>query len=139
MWVMIAKGKTAVLFVEDNKLAQKIGIIILEQYNCRVDAVSSGEAALVLASKIPYNIIFMYIGLPDMDGLSVIKEIKKIKLNKHVPIIALTAHSDQDYIAQSYEMGASEFLVKPLSDQIAKNILEKYSHYGDLDLAENGN
>lgn len=136
---MIANGKTAVLFVEDNKLAQKIGIIILEQRGCRVDAVSSGCAALELAQINPYDIIFMDIGLPDIDGLAVIKEIKKIKLNKNVPIIALTAHSDQEYIAQSFEMGASEFLVKPLSDQIAQTILTKYLLPFTLDLAQNGN
>ncbi|MES2217715.1 MAG: response regulator [Pseudomonadota bacterium] len=124
--MMHKKEKTAVLFVEDNKLAQKIGIIILEQCNCEVDAVATGELALQYARKKSYQLIFMDIGLPDMDGLEVIQQIKKIKLNKHVPIIALTAHSDKEYIAQSYEVGASEFLVKPLSDQIAKNLIEKY-------------
>jgi two-component system, OmpR family, aerobic respiration control sensor histidine kinase ArcB len=123
---MHMKEKTSVLFVEDNKLAQKIGVIILEQCDCQVDAVTSGEMALQYARRKSYNIIFMDLGLPDMDGIEVIQQIKKMQLNKHVPIIALTAHSDKEYISQSYEVGASEFLVKPLSDQIAKNILNKY-------------
>jgi two-component system, OmpR family, aerobic respiration control sensor histidine kinase ArcB len=124
--MMHMKEKTSVLFVEDNKLAQKIGVIILEQCDCQVDAVTSGEMALQYARRKSYNIIFMDLGLPDMDGIEVIQQIKKMQLNKHVPIIALTAHSDKEYISQSYEVGASEFLVKPLSDQIAKNILNKY-------------
>jgi two-component system aerobic respiration control sensor histidine kinase ArcB len=114
------------LFVEDNKLAQKIGIIVLEQCNCQVDAVATGELAVQYANRKAYQLIFMDIGLPDMDGLAVIQEIKKIQLNKDAPIIVLTAHSDKEYMAQSYEAGVVEYLVKPLRDQTAKNLLDKY-------------
>jgi two-component system aerobic respiration control sensor histidine kinase ArcB len=118
--------KTSVLFVEDNKLAQKIGLIGLEQCNCQVDAVATGELAVQYANRKAYQLIFMDIGLPDMDGLAVIQEIKKIQLNKDAPIIVLTAHSDKEYMAQSYEAGVVEYLVKPLRDQTAKNLLDKY-------------
>jgi two-component system aerobic respiration control sensor histidine kinase ArcB len=131
--MMHKKEKTSVLFVEDNKLAQKIGIIILEQCDCLVDAATSGEMALQFARRKSYDLIFMDLGLPDIDGLEVIQQIKKSQLNKHVPVIALTAHSDKEYISQTYEVGASEYLVKPLSDKIAKNMIDKYLS----DLAEN--
>src|SRR5690606_12241936 len=76
-----------------------------------------------------YDIILMDIGLPDMNGLSVISRIRKNSLlNKNTPIIALTAHSDKEYIQQSFVMGANDFLVKPLNYELGKTILHKYAN-----------
>src|SRR5690349_4595652 len=105
----------SVLLVEDNKLVSKMSVIVLEQLNCKVDAVATGSSALEHVNKSNYDIIFMDIGLPDINGLNLINWIRKnSELNYSVPIIALTAHSDKQYIEQSYQMGATEFLVKPL-------------------------
>jgi CheY-like chemotaxis protein len=123
---MDANDKPIILFVEDNPLANKLGILILEDLNCRVDAVSSGAKAIQYASKKIYNIVFMDIGLPDISGIKVIEKIRNSKLNKNVPIIALTANSDLEYMKECYELGASEFLVKPLSNDIARELLVKY-------------
>jgi two-component system, OmpR family, aerobic respiration control sensor histidine kinase ArcB len=124
---MRAKDKISVLFVEDNSLAKKLGVLILEELDCKVDAVSSGAEAIKFASRNFYQIIFMDIGLPDMDGVEVIKKVRGINsFYQNVPIVSLTAHSDKEYIAQSFEAGASEFLVKPLSHDVAGDILKKY-------------
>jgi CheY-like chemotaxis protein len=111
----MSDNKISVLFVEDNHLARKIGIIILEKIGCRVDAVSTGLLAVELANNNLYDIIFMDIGLPDINGLTAIERIRQEDcLNKDVPIIALTAHSDDGYVLQSQKVGATDFLVKPL-------------------------
>jgi len=123
----MADKKISVLFVEDNKLARKMARIILEQLNCMVDLVETGRMAIEYANKSNYDIIFMDIGLPDVDGLTVIEYIRNTKGKNHYsPIIALTAHSDQEYVNQSYEVGANDYLVKPLDGQVGKKILEKY-------------
>lgn len=119
--------RVSVLLVEDNKLVRKMSVIVLEQLNCKVDAVETGSSAIEYASKSNYDIIFMDIGLPDMSGLTVISRIRKNNgLNDRVPIIALTAHSDKEYIEQSYKMGANEFLVKPLNNEIGQAVLQRY-------------
>jgi CheY-like chemotaxis protein len=124
---MAAKEKISVLFVEDNSLARKLGVLILEELNCKVDAVSTGSAAIKLATKNFYQIIFMDIGLPDIDGVEAIKKIRGINsFYRNVPIVSLTAHSDKEYVEQSFEAGASEFLMKPLSHDVAGEILKKY-------------
>jgi CheY-like chemotaxis protein len=123
----MSDNKISVLFVEDNHLARKIGIIILEKIGCRVDAVSTGLLAVELANNNLYDIIFMDIGLPDINGLTAIERIRQEDcLNKDVPIIALTAHSDDGYVLQSQKVGATDFLVKPLSECLGKQILDKY-------------
>lgn len=120
-------NKISVLFVEDNNLVRKMGTIILQELNCQVEAVTTGQLAIDCARQKHFDIIFMDIGLPDIDGLFVIQQIRKVsELNKNAPIIALTAHSDTEYMSQSYEMGATDFLVKPLNMDIGKSILEKY-------------
>lgn len=119
--------RISVLLVEDNKLVSKMSVIVLEQLNCKVDVVSTGTSALEYASKSNYDIIFMDIGLPDINGLTVINRIRtNSELNQGVPIIALTAHSDKEYIEQSYQMGATEFLIKPLNDEMGQAVLQRY-------------
>jgi len=116
------------LLVEDNYLVRKMTILLLQQLNCKVDAVETGELALKYANNSPYDIIFMDIGLPDLDGLSVISQIRGSPgLNRDVPIIALTAHSDRGYIQQSFDVGATEFLVKPLNHYIGNQVLQRYA------------
>ncbi|MDR3478552.1 MAG: response regulator [Gammaproteobacteria bacterium] len=123
----MSDNRISVLFVEDNHLARKIGVIILEKLGCRVDAVSGGLLAVELANIHLYDIIFMDIGLPDINGLTAIEKIRQEDgLNKNVPIIALTAHSDDGYVLQSQKVGATDFLVKPLSEHLGKQILDKY-------------
>lgn len=119
---MIAE-KVSVLLVEDNKLVRKMSIIVLEQLNCMVDAVSTGRSGIEHANNKHYDLIFMDIGLPDMCGLDVIDQIRKYS---KVPIIALTAHSDKEYIAESYKMGANEFLIKPLNNEIGQAMIQRY-------------
>jgi CheY-like chemotaxis protein len=120
---MIAE-KVSVLLVEDNKLVRKMSIIVLEQLNCMVDAVSTGRSGIEYANNRHYDLIFMDIGLPDMCGLDAIDQIRKYS---KVPIIALTAHSDKEYIAESYKMGANEFLIKPLNNEMGQAMIQRYA------------
>ncbi len=115
--------KISVLLVEDNKLVRKMSIIVLEQLNCKVDAVSTGRSGIEYAGNRHYDLIFMDIGLPDICGLDAINQIRK---HSEVPIIALTAHSDREYIAESYKVGANEFFVKPLNNDIGQAMIQRY-------------
>jgi CheY-like chemotaxis protein len=124
---MCAK-EVSVLLVEDNYLVRKMAIITLERLDCKVDVVGTGEQALEYANKKHYDIIFMDIGLPGIDGLSVIDRIRTTHgLNDEVPIIALTANSDREYIQQSFKVGANEFIVKPLNDDNCRQVLQRYT------------
>lgn len=120
--------QVSALLVEDHALVRKMSIIILEQLNCQVDAVGTGKLAIEYVNKNNYDIIFMDIGLPDLDGLSVISHIRTNRgLNHDVPIVALTAHSDKEYIQHSFGVGANEYLVKPLNDDMGRDVLKRYT------------
>jgi len=117
--------KISVLLVEDNRLVSKMSVLALEQLSCEVDAVATGKLGIAYADENPYDIIFMDIGLPDINGLDVISHIRKeSKLNRLSPIVVLTAHSDRPYIKQSYAIGATDFIVKPFNP--TKEAIQRY-------------
>ncbi|HVY53157.1 MAG TPA: response regulator, partial [Gammaproteobacteria bacterium] len=104
--------------------------IILQQLNCAVQAVTSSKQALETICIQDFDIIFADVGLPDMDGPTLVKEIRNSHTpNRETPIIMLTAHSDEDTRRHSFAAGATDFFVKPLSKQIGELILNKYVVY----------
>jgi two-component system, OmpR family, aerobic respiration control sensor histidine kinase ArcB len=125
--MMNSNGKIRALLVEDNMVAQKVGVKLLTAAGCLADAASNGIEALNLLAENAYDIIFMDIGLPDTDGLSLTETIRKTEgKNKTVPIIILTAHSDNEYRNRAIWSGTNEFMVKPLTPQNCEQALRTF-------------
>lgn len=125
-----ALKKTArILLVEDNLTAQLIENALLSSLNCQVDPVDSGEKALEMFSPGKYDLVFLDIGLPGIQGDMVAKLIRKMEhdTEQHVPIIALTAHTSDDANKHYLSMGIENILKKPLSREQAKKIVDYYS------------
>lgn len=106
--------KCRVLLVEDNPIVQKVHRNILEKIGCEVDLAENGCDALV-KSKNLYDLIFMDIGLPGMDGLQVTTYIRQFNSDAHIPIITLTAYGDEEAKANSLAAGSDEVITKPVS------------------------
>jgi two-component system, OmpR family, aerobic respiration control sensor histidine kinase ArcB len=103
---------------------------LLTKCDCIVDAASNGIEALKLLTENSYDIIFMDIGLPDTDGLSLTETIRKADgKNKTVPIIILTAHADNEYRNRSIWAGADDFIVKPLTPENCEKALRAFVPY----------
>ena len=103
-----------ILLAEDEKSLSNALVTILKHNNYSVDAVYNGQDALdyVLSDNI-YDLIILDIMMPKLDGISVLKGIRKNKIN--TPIIMLTAKSDiQDKIT-GLDGGADDFLTKPFN------------------------
>lgn len=118
-----------VLLVEDNDYNRYVGRLMLEKLGCRVDAVTSGEAAinLVKNSQKLYNLLIIDIGLPDRSGIEVAPIIKSLLPKDYdLPMIALTAFVNEINKEQCQEVGINEMLTKPLLMQDLRNILRQY-------------
>lgn len=115
-----------VLLVDDNELNQKIAKILLEEMGCNVDVAADGQSALSLITNNHYDIVFMDIGLPDMDGRATTKKIREQKIYKDLPIVALTAHALEYDIQQCYEASMNDVLIKPVKTTDLKKILKKW-------------
>jgi len=112
-----------VLVAEDNLLNQKLVVKLLEDLGCKVDVAYNGLEAIDKIQLHNYQLIFMDIQMPEMDGLQATKIIRNQLQNK-VPIIALTAHTFKDEEDKCRESGMSDFLSKPFTlDDLHKIII----------------
>jgi len=114
-----------VLLVEDEKLSQIVAKNLLESINCHVDIAESGEQALILTKSNFYDLIFIDIGLPDINGIQLSKSIRgdNKNPNQNTTIIALTAH--QDDFSKKNCIGAkmNDVIVKPLTREKCQGLV----------------
>ncbi len=116
-----------ILLVEDSPLPQMIVKTILQQLDCLVEVATTGEDSIVLCQQNHYDLIFMDIGLPGIDGIMAAQLIREQeKHGHHVPIIALTAHDDLAMKTKALAAGMDDYLIKPLTLQTAQAVLNQY-------------
>src|SRR5439155_14540134 len=88
---LAARFPAEILVVEDNLVNQRLAVIILNQMGYAPDVVDNGTEALIAARRKKYDIIFMDLHMPDMDGLEVTERIRLMPDLVRPWIIALTA------------------------------------------------
>jgi two-component system aerobic respiration control sensor histidine kinase ArcB len=117
-----------VLVVEDNAIAQLVAKAILSNFNCEAHIAENGQQAIDLWQRNAYDLIFMDIGLPDMEGYEVSRSIRAQELPKktYVPIIALTAHASEENKKRCIEAGMEAVFTKPLTAKVCTHIIESF-------------
>lgn len=125
----VPQGNIRVLLVEDDALAAQIGALILKNLGCHVDVVKDGLSAVEHSKKNSYDLVFMDVGLPKIDGKEASRRIREWESlrDKHTPIIALTAHIDVENKQSCIEAGMDAVLSKPLSKETANDILHAFA------------
>ena len=103
-----------VLLAEDNEVNQLVAKELLESAGFAVDIANSGLAALELAERNDYYLIFMDIHMPEMDGIEAAKRLRTQLRYAHTPIIALTADSMLGDREKSLAAGMNDHLAKPI-------------------------
>src|SRR5262245_44793328 len=116
-----------VLVVEDHEINQELMQEMLQRLHCKVDTAKNGREAVEHASKKAYDMIFMDIHMPEMDGYEAAKEIRNRNGGeKHTRIIALTANVLQGTKSKCLEAGMDDYISKPIELKDIKAILDKY-------------
>ncbi len=117
-----------ILVVEDENILREVIMDYLIAEGYQVLEAADGEKALELFQSNSVDLVILDIVLPKFDGWSVCRRIRK---SSGVPIIILTARSDEDDSLMGFELGADDYLIKPYSPRVltvkAKKFLEKYS------------
>jgi PAS domain S-box-containing protein len=116
-----------ILIAEDNEVNQLVLKKMIEKLGYHSTLVPNGKEAVEAVKRYPYDIIFMDIQMPEMDGLVATQTIKKTLSSKKSPfIVAVTAHAingDRDkYLAE----GMNEYISKPISIDALSKIIEKF-------------
>ena len=121
------KEKINALVVEDNLINQRLIKILLQEYNVNVSTASNGLEAVKMYQKKKYDIIFMDIDMPYMNGIVATKEIKDTMLLKsQAPIVALTAMAMEGDKEMLLSEGLDDYISKPLTRDKLEYILDKY-------------
>ena len=117
------------LVADDNKINCKLIKIILENLGLEVTVVNDGKDAVDMYAKNTYDIIFMDIQMPIMDGVEAGKHILQHESEhhlKHVPLIALTANTFSGDREKYMAEGMDDYAVKPLDIEALKRIITEH-------------
>jgi len=119
---------TRILLVEDNLFNQQVARELLEQAGMVVEVAANGFAALEMVEHNSYDLAFMDIQMPDLDGLDVTRRIRSKLTSTELPIIALTAHALSSDREKSLEAGMNDHLTKPIDPEELLAILVKWGN-----------
>jgi signal transduction histidine kinase/CheY-like chemotaxis protein len=117
-----------VLLVEDNAVNQRLAARLLEKRGHRVVVTANGLEALKALEKGGFDLVFMDVQMPEMDGLEATAAIRKQEeqSGKHQEVIALTAHAMKGDQERCLAAGMNGYLSKPIRPQELDAILESY-------------
>jgi len=115
-----------ILLVEDNKMNQLIAGRIFEKIGYRVDFADNGLLALKKLEELDYDLVFMDIQMPEMDGLQATSHIIDKYGDKAPPIIAMTANVLSENEQECREAGMKDFLSKPFTIDRLEAIIHKW-------------
>ena len=118
-----------VLIVDDSLIIRKKISKILENLGHEVLAdATNGQEAIESYSKYKPDLVTMDITMPDMDGITAVKEI--IKVDSEAKIIIITSHGQEDMVIKSIQSGAVGYILKPITDEkLAQVIGEEFIEY----------
>jgi CheY-like chemotaxis protein len=121
--------KPVILVIEDYGDSREMMKLLLEDLGYRVFAAANGHGALALAASNHLDLILTDFGLPDMDGIRVVRSLRKLNTRlRHVPIIMLTALEGDEYYYSSLRAGCTAFLTKPTDFETLQAMIENLLH-----------
>lgn len=111
-------AKERILVVDDEEDLLELVRYNLSKEGYRVTCVASGEDALVQARKEVPDVIVLDLLLPTVDGLEVCRRLKADAKTKHVPVLMLSAKSEEADVVAGLELGADDYMTKPFSPRV---------------------
>ncbi|MDO7846078.1 PAS domain S-box protein [Hymenobacter sp. M29] len=117
-----------VLLVDDNAINQKVGQRLLTKLGCEVDVAGGGPEAIRMATApgVEYNIVFMDIQMPDMDGVAATAEIRRLLGSHCPPVVAMTAYSMQEDAGRFMRQGLDDYVGKPVKSRHLYEVLHRW-------------
>jgi two-component system, sensor histidine kinase and response regulator len=106
-----------VLLVEDNDVNQQVARELLRDAGLEVDVAENGEIALAMLERAAYDLVFMDMQMPVMDGLDATRALRRLERFAALPVVAMTANAMEHDRQNCLQAGMNDFLVKPIDPQ----------------------
>ena len=120
-----------VLLVEDNLVNQLVAKRLLEKAGTNVEIAANGLEAVAAVERKHYDLVFMDIQMPEMDGYQATAEIRRRQGRaRHTPIIALTAHAMPEDRQRCLAAGMDDYLSKPVAPEDLQGALRRWGRAG---------
>jgi len=124
-----------ILLCDDNTINQKVAARILAQIGYKPDVAGNGREGLEALDKKPYDLVFMDLMMPEMDGLTATRNIRERQKNPaahpnysgRILIIAMTAHAQQSDKENCLAAGMDDYLAKPIRPAEVRAMIEKWA------------
>lgn len=104
-----------ILFVDDNHVSHRLMSLILAQDNHTTISAFDGRQALECLESTQVDMIITDVNMPEMDGLTLLKQLRKDNRYKTIPVMVLTASGHERVGKEAQEIGAYSFLTQPFS------------------------
>jgi two-component system, sensor histidine kinase and response regulator len=118
------RSDVRVLLAEDNPVNQKVAVRQLEKLGVAADAVANGIEAIEAISRHGYDLVFMDVQMPEMDGFTAARELRK--RGATLPIVALTANALAGDRERCLAAGMDDYLAKPLLETELLRVLRRF-------------
>lgn len=105
-----------ILIIEDEASLRQTMTRIMRQAGCEVTAAANGPEALQRLTASSYDLTYLDIHLPEMDGIEVLKEVHR--LYPQMPVVLFTAYASLETAVEAMRLGAVDYLLKPLNPEL---------------------
>ena len=130
-----------VLVVDDEPAIRRFLRTTLESQNYRVEEAESGKAALDKMKRMPASVVVLDLGLPDIDGLEVLAQLRAS--GSSVPVIVLSSRTDEAGKVKALDLGADDYVTKPfgmdeLLARLRAALRHRYQQKGETPIFKSG-
>lgn len=119
-----ARFEADVLLVEDNEVNRRVAMAILQRFGVVVELAENGQEALDKLAERTFDLVFMDLQMPILDGVRATKEIRRRGLS--LPIVALSANAFEEDRRRCLKAGMDEYVTKPITAERLQLVLARF-------------
>jgi signal transduction histidine kinase len=116
------------LVAEDNNMNQLLATKMFKKIGYIIEIANNGKEAVEMTAKYDYDLVFMDIHMPEMDGIEATEKILNSGKEKIPIIIAMTANAVKEAEAEYLQLGMKDIVTKPFTIEQLRKVLEKWAH-----------
>jgi signal transduction histidine kinase len=112
---MTTERRPTVLIIDDDTISRMLAREALEQSGWSVEEAENGRLGIEAFAREYPDLVLLDIMMPEMDGFAVCAEVRRLPKGRHTPVLMMTGLEDYQSITQAYDVGATDFIVKPIN------------------------